>query len=300
MIKRIIEVSNPYKLSLHLNNLIVSNEKEEIGRVPLEDVAILILDHAYVSYTLQLMQACLKENIIVIFCNEKHLPAAILLPFEAHTTQAEIYQRQFAVKEPTKKQLWQKVIQGKLKAQADVILAYHGNATTIQRMIAQVKSGDTSQREGAAAKYYWKELFGKSFKRDPELDGINAFLNYGYAVIRAAVARCIVGTGLHPSLGIHHHNKYNAFQLADDLMEPLRPLIDRIVKRYELENESFELNQTTKGVLLSVLTDELNYQKKHFPFLVAVQHYVTNAKRFLFQETKTIAIPEHLTRPLIE
>jgi hypothetical protein len=169
-----------------------------------------------------------------IVSNEKHLPAAMLLPLSTHSTQTERFARQAAVSLPTRKRAWQQIVQAKLRAQARLLEETTGADQGLHVMAGRVRSGDPDNLEAQAARVYWPALFGKeasgeAFRRDPEGEGINVHLNYGYAVLRAIVARALCASGLHPSLGVHHHNRYDTFCLADDLMEPFRPLVDRVV-----------------------------------------------------------------------
>jgi CRISPR-associated protein Cas1 len=177
-----------------------------------------------------------------IVSNEKHLPAAMMLPLSTHSTQTERFARQAAVSLPTRKRAWQQIVQAKLRAQARLLEEVTGKDWALGLMAGKVRSGDPDNLEAQAARIYWQALFGKegassaagTFRRDPEGEGINLFLNYGYAVLRAIVARALCASGLHPSLGVHHHNRYDTFCLADDLMEPFRPLVDRVVARIHL------------------------------------------------------------------
>jgi CRISPR-associated protein Cas1 len=177
-----------------------------------------------------------------IVSNEKHLPTAMMLPLSTHSTQTERFARQAAVSVPTRKRAWQQIVQAKLRAQAGLLEELRGKDWGIGLMAGKVRSGDPDNLEAQAARIYWQALFGKegtdapgqAFRRDPEGEGINLHLNYGYAVLRAIVARALCASGLHPSLGVHHHNRYDTFCLADDLMEPFRPLVDRVVSRIHL------------------------------------------------------------------
>jgi CRISPR-associated protein Cas1 len=179
---------------------------------------------------------------MLIVSNEKHMPAAMMLPLSTHSTQTERFARQAAVSLPTRKRAWQQIVQAKLRAQAQLLEEVTGKDGGLNAMAGKVRSGDPDNLEAQAARIYWQALFGEDvsnsgepFRRDPEGEGLNLYLNYGYAVLRAVVARALCAAGLHPSLGVHHHNRYDTFCLADDLMEPFRPLVDRVIAKIHRE-----------------------------------------------------------------
>jgi CRISPR-associated protein Cas1 len=223
--------------------------KEEIT-IPLSDLAALIVSHPQVSYTHAVLSGLAATGALFIACNEKHLPAAMLLPLVTHSTQAERFAAQAQLSLPARKRLWQELVRAKLLAQARLLAERTGQDWGLEPMAGRVRSGDAGNLESLAARIYWRALFG-DFHRDPEAEGVNACLNYGYAVVRAVVARAICGAGLHPSLGVHHHNRYDAFCLADDLMEPFRPLVDRVVARLrDARGPEMALDKEAKRVLL--------------------------------------------------
>jgi CRISPR-associated protein Cas1 len=200
--------------------------------VPLADLAVLVVSHPQVSFTHAVLAGLAAAGGIFIACNEKHLPAAMMLPLETHSTQAERFSKQAAAPVPLRKRAWQQIVQAKVRAQARLLEERTGKDWGLGAMSGQVRSGDQGNLEARAARVYWQALFGEhDFRRDPEGEGLNPLLNYGYAIVRAIVARALCAAGLHPSLGVHHHNRYDAFCLADDLMEPFRPLADRVVAR---------------------------------------------------------------------
>lgn len=197
--------------------------REEVT-MPLADVAALIVSHPQVTYTHAVLPGLAAAGAIFVACDEKHLPAAMLLPLVAHSTQTERIGKQAALSLPTRKRLWQQIVQEQIYARARLLEERTGKDWGLTPMAAQVRSGDPQNLEGQAARIYWQNLFSpEPFRRDPEAEGLNSCLNYGYAVLRAAVARALCGAGLHPSLGLHHHNRYDPFCLADDFMEPFRP-----------------------------------------------------------------------------
>ena len=206
---------------------IAASPRTEIT-MPLTDIAALIVSHPQVTYTHAVLAGLAEAGAIFVACNAKHMPAAMLLPLASHSTQTERFAQQAALSQPTRKQIWQQIVRAKILAQARLLEERTGRDSGLLPMASRVRSGDAGNLESQAARIYWPALFG-DFHRDPEGEGLNACLNYGYAVLRAVVVRALCGAGLHPSLGVHHHNRYDAFCLADDLMEPFRPLVDRVV-----------------------------------------------------------------------
>ncbi len=227
--------------------------------IPLEDIAVVIASHPQISYTQAVLAGLAAAGGIFVACNEKHLPIAMLLPLESHSTQTERFARQAEMPLPLKKRLWQQIIRSKLRAQAGLLEERTGQDWGLSMLASQVRSGDPKNLEARAARIYWKALFnpsadGQEFRRDFEAEGVNACLNYGYAVLRAIVARALCGTGLHPGLGLHHHNRYNPFCLADDLMEPFRPVVDRVVRRLtDARGPNVPLDKESKKTLLEGL-----------------------------------------------
>lgn len=224
--------------------------KEEVT-VPLSDLAALIVSHPQVSYTHAVLSGLAAAGATFIACDEKHLPAAMLLPLVGHSTQTERFAAQAQLSTPQRKRLWQQIVRAKIRSQARLLEERTGDDGGLGLLATQVRSGDAGNLESQAARIYWRALFG-DFRRDPEGDGLNACLNYGYALVRAVVARALCGAGLHPSFGVHHHNRYDAFCLADDLMEPFRPLVDRVVARLQDERGSeVALDRDAKRALLT-------------------------------------------------
>jgi CRISPR-associated protein Cas1 len=217
----------------------------ETQTIPFADIAVLVTSHPQISFTQAVLAGLAAAGGMLIVSNEKHLPAAMLLPLSTHSTQAERFARQAAFSQPARKRAWQQVVQAKLRAQARLLEQTTGSDRGLSLMAGRVRSGDPDNLEAQAARIYWRALFGKDvsgedFRRNPEGEGLNLWLNYGYAVLRAIVARALCASGLHPSLGVHHHNRYDTFCLADDLMEPFRPLVDRVVARPQLPSSAEE------------------------------------------------------------
>ncbi len=270
--------------------MVVCRKEEKDERVPVEDMGILILANPSITISQNLIAACQENNCIIVFCDKRHLPVSILLPLSGHSIHSRVLNMQTSVKKPLKKRLWQKIIMAKIVAQATTLAFFKKDPASLSQMKKRVQSGDAGNLESQAARIYWKSLFGKEFIRDYEQEGENILLNYGYSIVRASVARALCGTGLHPALGIHHHNQYNPLCLADDLMEPLRPLVDRRV--YEMKQAGrVALSKETKQSLLSVLSEDVLFNDKKLPMNVAVQLYAASLKKAFSDGVDALKIP---------
>lgn len=292
MIKRIVEIGNPARLSLKNRQMVVEREGFESVTVPIEDMGILILDHVAITHTQGLLTACFENNVAVLICNAKHLPGGILLPLEGNSLHSRTIAQQVQITEPTRKGLWKAIVQAKIREQAKVLLYATGDSNPLPAYAARVKSGDTDNCEAQAARIYWQKLFGHTFRRNPDDSGINTMLNYGYAVMRAAVARAIVGTGLHPSLGLHHHNQYNSFCLADDMLEPLRPTVDlKVYELYEKLPGEPALMPESKRALLETLSADCIVNDQRLPLMTSLHHYAASVRKVICGEDKRVEIP---------
>lgn len=292
MIKRTVEISSgPAHLSLRLKQLSVKREGEDEITVPLEDLGILVISHPHVTFTNALIAECAAQNIVVVFCDGKHMPGGAMLPFSGHSVQAETMEVQINASIPVKKRIWQTIIQAKIEGQAKVLDKTGTHGSALWEMAKQVKSGDSENTEARSAQYYWPRLFGENFRRDREGAPPNSILNYGYAIIRASVARALVGAGLHPSLGVHHRNRYDDFRLANDAMEPLRPIVD--IKAYELwkRNPAVDVEKETKRFMLEILAMDLTFNGGKEPFMEAMAHYSASLRRALADGSQ-LEIPE--------
>ena len=298
MIKRVIDVSDAAYLHLKNNQLIIDQQGITVGQVSIEDLGVLILQNPAIVLTQQVIVACQKNNAVIVFCDEKHLPYSIILPLaEGHTLHSKIIREQVSITEPTRKRLWQQIIQQKIREQAVTLSLLGKDTTRLNYLSKTVKTGDSGNCEAVAAQAYWKLLFGSDFRRDIDLSGINSLLNYGYAIVRAMVARSICGAGLHPTLGLFHRNQYNALCLADDLMEPFRPWVDFLVFKLA-EQELLEINRQSKQELLALLSQPVIYAGKKMPFMVATHYLMANLKRCYNREEKDIYYPEQDSRAL--
>ncbi len=231
MTDRVLDISErPASLSIRNSQLFVRFERDEPVTIPLTDIAVVIVSHPQVSYTHAVLSGLAMAGAMFVTCDEKHLPVSMLLPLVTHSLQTERFAAQAGLALPVRKRIWQQIARAKIQAQTRVLKERTGEDSGLGALASQVRSGDPANLEARAARVYWQKVFGEiEFRRDREQDGLNACLNYGYAVLRAMAARALCGAGLHPSLSLHHHNRYDAFCLADDLMEPFRPVVDRVV-----------------------------------------------------------------------
>jgi len=268
MIKRTIEISKPAYLRLKNKQLEITRNQSIVGSIPIEDLGVLLLAHPQITVTQRLMVECSSNNVAITNCDQQHLPISITLALYSHTTHTKVLRTQHGISIVRQKQLWKYIVQTKLKEQAETLKRVDANHKPILGMINTVKSGDKSNIEAQAAKRYWRLLFDDEFRRNPESTGLNALLNYGYAIIRAMVARSLVGTGMHPAIGLNHHNQYNPYCLADDVMEPFRPWVDEVV--HKLANDGCnEICTESKQALLSLLDMPVMYEQDKTPFMVA-------------------------------
>ena len=279
MIKRTLYFGNPAYLSLKSGQLVISKpvsgeEKKEVAKtIPIEDIASVVLDNRQITITQALLEKLLEENCAVITCDSSHLPTGLMLPLDGHTLQNERFRSQIAASLPLKKQIWQQTIQSKIANQAAVLEYATGEKhPNMLKWATGVRSGDPENLEARAAAYYWKTLFSdiiRGFIRGRDEDAPNNLLNYGYAIVRATVARALVCSGLLPTLGVHHRNKYNAYCLADDIMEPYRPYVDLLVYQIAKEDGPLGLDTSIKARLLSIPMTDVRINGVTSPLMIA-------------------------------
>ena len=308
MIKRTLYFGNPAYLSAKLaqleirlpqveNNETLSNYFKEpvVKRVPIEDIGVIVLDNKQITITQGALGALLDNNVAVITCDEHRMPSGLMLPLDGNTTQSERFSDQIEASLPLKKQLWQQTIQAKILNQSAVLYRQRGmECGNMEAWAKQVKSGDADNLEGRAAAFYWQNLFGhiKGFRRDREGVPPNNLLNYGYIILRAVVARSLVGSGLLPTLGIHHHNRYNAYCLADDIMEPYRPYVDKLVA--EIVDSGADITNLTKeikGQLLSIPVLDVVINGRRSPLMIGVGMTTASLYKCYSGEIRKIAYP---------
>ena len=274
MLYRSIYIGNPAYLKLKDKQLKVTDPetKEEKGSVPIEDIGLLMLDHYQITLSHQLIQELMKNNVILISCDERHLPLAGMLPFSGNTLFSERVKTQIEVSEPLKKQLWKQTVECKIQNQLKVLEQLGKYASPMYEYLKEVKSGDSTNMEGIAAQHYWKYLIDNDFLRDRFGDYPNPFFNFGYGVLLSIIARALVDTGLLLVLGIFHRNKYNPYCLASDIMEPYRPIADLLVMKWlQLHPEKQCLDKESKTFLLQIATQDVNIEKLVRPLIVGVK-----------------------------
>jgi CRISPR-associated protein Cas1 len=301
MIKKTLVFSKKAYLSLKLKQLVIKREneltgEEEVITRPIEDIGIMMIESGQVTLTSSLVSELIQNNIGVIFCDSKHMPANMILPLEAHTLQSEKSIAQIQASLPLKKQLWQQTVSAKILNQGAVLRQVTGlNIGNMIKWASSVRSGDPENLEGRAAAYYWRNMFMESgrFRRDKDgEDDINIFLNYGYAILRAIIARSIVGSGLTPLIGIHHSNKYNANCLADDIMEPYRPYVDLLVADMVLkQNLNNGLDKEAKKTLLTIPNLDVSFGKIRRPLLVAASITTSSLAKCFSKESRKVIYP---------
>lgn len=278
--ERIVDIATDGQhISLHRGFLVVSRDGAEVGRVPLDDVHALILHAHGVTFSGSVLAALAERGAPLVLCGANHSPVAITLPIEGHHAQAQRLRAQIGASLPLKKQLWRRIVMAKIAMQA-ALLAHHGSSIAggLQAMSRRVTSGDGGNLEAQAARRYWPALMGSQFRRDRDAPGANALLNYGYAVLRASVARAVVAAGLHPTLGIQHSNRGNAFALADDLVEPFRPLVDALVVQLVAEGVQ-ALDPAAKRRIARLIAFDVFIAAEASPVSVAAQRLAQSLAR---------------------
>ncbi len=293
MLKRTLFFGNPYHLNTEYAQLKATNkESGEIKSVPIEDIGFVVFEHPHITFTQSVMQLLAENNTAVIFCDARHHPSSMLMHLDTNQVQTERFKHQINASEPLKKQLWQQTIKAKLNNQAAVLDLYDREGNALRYLSKQVQSGDVTNQEAQGARRYWSQLFDADFKRERYGTGANPALNYGYAILRAAVARALAGSGLLATLGIHHRNKYNSFCLADDVMEPYRPYVDLLVlemQEHDLDTEN--LRKSEKAYLLDILSMDVIINKKKRPLMIALSHTTASLARCFAGEDKKMLYP---------
>ena len=292
MLKRTLVFSSPMILSLKNQQLVIAykDSPDEKRTVPIEDVGMVLLENQQTSITLPLLNALAEGEVQVVLCNNKGMPSAMIQSMNSNNLQGETLRNQIACGEVLKKQLWKQVVEAKIKNQASLLDSVGEDGNVLKPFYSNVRSGDIDNREGIAARIYFQHLFGDGFVRNRDEQGINALLNYGYSILRAATCRAIVSSGLLPAIGIYHHNRSNAFPLADDLMEPYRPFVDGVV--YDLAlNGKTELNKDIKGELISVLYADTIFEKTKRPLSIGLSMTTASMVKCLSKEINTLSMP---------
>jgi len=309
MIKKTLCFSNPAYLSLRNGQLVIQLPEVEKNdtlpiefkkanerTIPIEDIGVVVLDNKRITITTGAIETLLENNAAVITCDSRSMPTGLLLPLYDNTLQNERFRDQIDASLPLRKQLWQQTIKQKIANQEVVLRTYTGKETRCMKVwVDEVRSGDTDNQEARAAAYYWRNLFPQipDFVRGREEAPPNNLLNYGYAILRAVIARALVSSGLLPTLGIHHHNRYNAYCLADDIMEPYRPYVDELVIKIIAKHTDYsELNKELKSELLSIPVLDVFIDGKRSPLMVAATQTSASLYKCFSGEMRHITYPQ--------
>ncbi len=306
MIKRTIEISQqPAHLSVHLGQLRIRKHTDDesaplMASVPCEDIGMLVVDHAQTTYSHHALAELIQAGAAVLICGANHLPAGMLLPFSNNHEVVWRINDQIAASKPVIKQLWKQLVVAKIRGQAATIAHDAVAQRSLLDDAKQVRSGDPTNREAVAAKTYWQAWrndHAPNFRRQPQSnDPVNGMLNYGYAVLRAAVARALVSAGLQPAIGIHHANRSNPFCLADDLIEPLRPFVDHCVRELSINGHQ-QINRDVKQALLNLLAKTVCLDNTTGPLMVSLHRYTASLVQCLRGEFKQLLIPVGVCEP---
>lgn len=292
MRERVVEIAEDGRyLSCRDGFLLISHRGQELGRVPLDDVLGVIATARGVSFSRSVVDALAARGASFVLCGANFAPVSWLVPMVGHHAQGERLRAQAAASLPLRKRLWQAMVRYKLLWQAAALDATGEHSQPLRVLAAKVRSGDPSNTEAQGAKRYWKLMFGDRFIRDPDLPGRNAWLNYGYAVMRSATARAVAGAGLHPGLGIHHSSHKNPMPLADDLMEPWRPVVDTCVKLLGQQPQA-ELTPATKRKLVQLLYIDIESDRGTTPLMTCIQREASSLAEIFLGERHDMELPE--------
>lgn len=294
MLKRTIAINSPYHIETRYNQLkLVAKDNAEQHNIPIEDIGYLIIENQQVSISLPSLGKLAQNNVAVIFCNDKHLPSQMLLNLNGHHIQQERFRSQLNASKPLMKQLWQQTIKAKIRNQAKVLESINKPYAQLLTYARQVQSGDSTNREALAAKYYWQNIFDiPKFYRERFGQAPNPLLNYGYTLLRAATARALTGVGLLATMGIHHRNRYNDFCLADDIMEPYRPYFDMLILQmiddYGLNDD---ISTEEKAELLQGLTMDVQFENQTKPLILALNKTASSLRKCFEGESRKLLYP---------
>ena len=291
MLKKSILLENKASLTTKNLQLVIKTDTRETN-IPIEDIGYIVIDHPEIYLSVPALNLLVDNNTAVIICNTNHLPNGMFLNLNSHHIQQEIFKNQINASVPLKKQLWQQTVMEKITNQGILLQNITSKTNNFEFLASKVLSGDTSNMEGVAANFYWKSFFEHNFKRERFGDYPNNFLNYGYAILRAATARALSGSGLLNTLGIHHKSKYNAFALADDIMEPFRPIVDEKIAEIMQNYSEQELNTQIKAELLQILTRTVYFKEEKSPLMVALQKTASSLQQCYSGDRKKIKYPK--------
>lgn len=291
MIGRIVEIaSDGAYLAVKRGFMIVRLDGTQVGQIALDDIAALVINCHGATWSANLTTRLSERGAPIVVCGSNHVPVALVWPIHGHYEQGRRMEAQAEASLPTRKRLWKTLVRAKIAAQADALDTFGEHSAGVRRLIRRVRSGDPDNIEGMAARRYWPLMMGREFRRDRSADGINSMLNYGYMILRSATARSIVAAGLHPSLAIHHQSRGTALRLADDLMEPFRPLVDGIVKRVAAKSGD-SLDRDAKAALAKVTTLDLQGPKGASPLQTCLDRLATSLAQVYMKDKSEMELP---------
>ncbi|GIW56926.1 MAG: CRISPR-associated endonuclease Cas1 [Nitrospiraceae bacterium] len=291
---RIVEIGSSAFLRKNLDRLEIRRQGEVLDTIPIEDLAVVLLDGDGIALTADLLAAFAQAGVLCAVSDDRHLPCALCLPYESNARHAQTVQQQAACSLPKRKGIWRQIVRAKIREQANAleVRGHARGAAKLREMMTRVRSGDPDNLEAQAALIYFDLFFGRDFYRDRTELGVNAMLNYGYAIIRGMVARALVGAGLHPALGVHHCGPYNPFNLADDAMEPLRPVADLVVADVsERFPDAKELTPEIKRELLTITVLSVTFAGISLPILTALERYSAILREAICGERRKVETP---------
>lgn len=291
MVGRVVEIATDGRhLSIYRGFLAISEQGSEVGRIPLDDIAAVIANAHGLTYSNNVLVELSQRGIPAVLCGPNHMPAAIVWPVDAHHIQTGRMNAQVAASLPLKKRLWAQLVRAKILAQSATLAAVGAPHTGFFLLARKVRSGDPDNVEAEAARRYWPLLMGAEFRRDKDGGGVNGLLNYGYAVLRAGVARAVMAAGLHPSFGLMHSNASNPMVLIDDLMEPFRPHVDREVFRL-IKDGTAEVDKDAKAALARIMVIDLPTDAGMSPLMVCAERLASSLVRTYGGETDVLDLP---------
>jgi len=291
VIGRVVEIATDgVHLSVFRGFMTVKHDHEIIGQIALDDISSLVIHGHGATWSANLTARLADRGVPIVICGSNHSPVALVWPIDGHFEQGRRMQSQATASRPLQKRMWKELIQCKIISQAEALEAFGQRSGALKNLAAKVRSGDPENIEAKAARRYWPLMMGDSFRRDQKSGGVNAMLNYGYMILRAATARSILAAGLHPSLSIHHESRGNALRLADDIMEPFRPYVDRIVRNL-FETVGDELSRNTKAALANVTTIDLEGPKGASPLQTCLDRLCTSLAMIYMGERKGLQLP---------
>jgi CRISPR-associated protein Cas1 len=292
MIKQTLTFRSPASLSLKNEQLVIQlKDTDQVVTRPIEDIGVVIVENQMVRMTVPLLNVLAENNVAVVLCDGHAMPKSMLMTLEGNETLQEAYRFQLEASQPVKKQAWKQIVESKIKNQSALLTKLGKEGEVLKPYYMNVKSADSDNREGAAARAYWPLLFGPSFRRSRDGEAPNSFLNYGYTILRAAVARALLGSGLYPAFGIFHRNRYNAFPLADDVMEPYRPFVDEIAYHLYMDGSHSDLTSEVKLELQKVLFCDVAMGRVTRPLEVAISLTTASFLKMLKGDVSKLSLP---------